>query len=196
MTDDTRPREPLPLTAGMGVRATGEAVEAVRFALIGAFHDYRDADGDELYWTNEEAVDFIGELQEHGFDIATLDAARRDAPDAADGPFIAYFTTHGEGWIVTDRERPGPSRIAVVDTSPGDYGRANTLAIADALNAAARTEDTGAALRTRQAAVMNGWAADPQFHPATRWLSLPVALAILNGTHPALRTDEPGGTPE
>lgn len=81
-------------------------------------------------------------------DLFTDDAANAEArmrqsaggvrwiADQTPGPFIAYFTVHGEGWIVTDRERPAQTRIATVSTDPDDYGRANTLMIADALNRA------------------------------------------------------------
>jgi hypothetical protein len=41
-----------------------------------------------------------------------------------------------------------------------------------------------------KAEAMRGWAVPPNLHPATPWLSLSVALAILNGTHPALASAE------
>jgi hypothetical protein len=48
---------------------------------------------------------------------------------------------------------------------------------------AAQPEDDGL---DAKAAVMKGWAAPSALRPATPWLSLSVALAILKGTHPAL----------
>ena len=47
-----------------------------------------------------------------------------------------------------------------------------------------------------KAEVMRAWAAPPNLQPATPWLSLSVALAILNGAHPALQQRDVSWDPD
>lgn len=64
-TDDTRP----------------DPVVLVRDALRKVFRDMRDADGDEMYWTNEEAVDLIDALHHAGLTLASgTDDTRPEYP--------------------------------------------------------------------------------------------------------------------
>lgn len=47
----------------------------------------------------------------------------------------AYFTTHGDPYVVTDPKRALFTQVCKVDTSPPDYGKARAERIAAALNA-------------------------------------------------------------
>jgi len=55
-----------------------------------------------------------------------------DCSEATPGPWRAYFTVHGDPYVVPSA-RPYPtSAIATVSTAPDDYGRANALLLAAA----------------------------------------------------------------
>jgi hypothetical protein len=61
-----------------------------------------------------------------------LDLLQRATP----GPWHPAFSAHGDPAVNGQAEdHKGLSRIATVTTSPGDYGRANALLIAGAVNA-------------------------------------------------------------
>lgn len=60
------------------------------------------------------------------------DATHGTVDAATPGPWQAYFTVHGDPFVVP-AARPYPtSAIATVSTAPNDYGRANALLLAAA----------------------------------------------------------------
>ncbi len=72
--------------------------------------------------------------------VLSLEELRQLAEsDHTDGPWHAYFGTHGDPRVVTDPERPAFSLVAQVSEAPDDYGRADAelIAVAPALLASA-----------------------------------------------------------
>lgn len=72
----------------------------------------------------------------------THDELRELAARATPGPWHAYFTTHGDPFVVCDRDRWPQTQMAQVSTAPDDYGRANCEFIAAARTALPALLDT------------------------------------------------------
>ena len=64
--------------------------------------------------------------------LALADALDRLADEATPGPWVPYFTLHGDPSIVPAEHALLSRRLADVAVSPDDYGRANAHLLAQA----------------------------------------------------------------